>query len=215
MRDNLRYRVCILYFKSMSILSIRDLFLEFLLLEQHSYCCDFSSCSILSSRTWLVYSKLIRNVFSSLSLCPQKSETKESKRKHRKDKSEKKEKHEKERKKEKRKGKTSEKPDSPETAAAEPENQYESTITELEEEKKQVRYKVILCPPALPPPSQCMRRPPPCMRLTHIDFSVCVYFFPETFFEFNAFSKCSYSCLCFSPSSQRTKFLPKTALLDW
>ena len=68
MRDNLRYRVCILYFKSMSILSIRDLFLEFLLLEQHSYCCDFSSCSILSSRTWLVYSKLIRNVFSSLPL---------------------------------------------------------------------------------------------------------------------------------------------------
>ncbi|XP_058941253.2 AP-3 complex subunit delta-1 isoform X1 [Pocillopora verrucosa] len=76
----------------------------------------------------------------------EKSETKESKRKHRKDKSEKKEKHEKERKKEKRKGKTSEKPDSPETAAAEPENQYEPTITELEEEKKQpviTTYKVL------------------------------------------------------------------------
>ena len=177
MRDNLRYRVCILYFKSMSILSIRDLFLEFLLLEQHSYCCDFSSCSILSSRTWLVYSKLIRNVFSSLSLCPQKSETKESKRKHRKDKSEKKEKHEKERKKEKRKGKTSEKSDSPETAAAEPENQYEPTITELEEEKKQVRYKVILHPPR-PTPTKSVYETPPShpphpVCDSHMDIPLC------------------------------------------
>lgn len=123
-----------------------------------------------------------------LSLFPQKSETKESKRKHRKDKSEKKEKHEKERKKEKRKGKTGEKPDSPETAAAEPENQYEPTITELEEEKKQVRYEVILHPPPSPTPTKSVyetppSHPPSALYATHTWTFPCVrVIFPRDVF---------------------------------